>query len=441
MAGEDLSKRLADAATSLAPDRVVHPAPIVSSVRQAHRRRRTARLGALATVALVVGAFGINSLVGTEDRAVEISAEGSSTGGWERLPSPPLSPRTGATAAWTGEEIVVVGGWEFLCPPNADCAGPEEPAFSDGAAYNPTTGEWRSITPAPTPIYGESTATVAGDVYFLDNCEPGAEACSPTGAGVVFMRYEPASDTWTVLESPPNGGEHRLASAGPFVVAFAGSDERGEVPDLLFDTRSGTWTAMPDDPLPPTFDRTIVTRDDGATLVLIGAPIAGVSNAEPSETKNLVARFDVASARWAELPPPPGRGYRGWGVDGVVVLEPHFGGHGGALDPTAGSWSELPPGPGVDGWENQIVGVLGRTDAVYTSATGWLLDLSGARWVELSSPDERETFPDSNIAAVGRDLFLFGGERWDGPQGELLGDAWIWRAPRDDVGEDEPPSA
>ena len=30
-------------------------------------------------------------------------------GGWTQLPEPPLSPRTGASAAWTGTEVVVFG--------------------------------------------------------------------------------------------------------------------------------------------------------------------------------------------------------------------------------------------------------------------------------------------------------------------------------------------
>jgi hypothetical protein len=81
--------------------------------------------------------------------------------------------------------------------------------------------------------------------------------------------------------------------------------------------------------------------------------------------------------------------------------------------------------------------VIGRTDAVYTDATGFLLDVTQARWIEVSPPDGRQTYPFSNVTAVGRDMFLFGGDRWEGTDGELLGDAWIWRAPRAE-GADEP---
>ena len=47
--------------------------------------------------------------------------------GWERLPAVPLSPRTDPVVAWTGTEVVVVGGnTGWVCPPNADCAGPTD---------------------------------------------------------------------------------------------------------------------------------------------------------------------------------------------------------------------------------------------------------------------------------------------------------------------------
>ncbi len=43
--------------------------------------------------------------------------------GWNQLPDSPLSPRTDSVVAWTGSEVIVAGGWEFLCPrtPTASC--------------------------------------------------------------------------------------------------------------------------------------------------------------------------------------------------------------------------------------------------------------------------------------------------------------------------------
>src|SRR5688572_32281859 len=111
----DLTRRLADAGSALAPDREVDPAPIAAAARRSHRRRRNARWGVLTAVALVGAGLATDRLVGPDDSTVETATETASPGGWEQLPDPPLSPRDGATAVWTGQEVVVVGGWEYLC--------------------------------------------------------------------------------------------------------------------------------------------------------------------------------------------------------------------------------------------------------------------------------------------------------------------------------------
>ena len=287
---------------------------------------------------LVVGAIGVDRIVDTEhDPKVQTSSDGIAAGGWERLPDGPLSGRVGATAVWNGEEVVVVGGSTYLCPPNADCGGPVDPPFSDGAAYDPSTREWRPIAPAPAAFDGEGAVVVASDVYFLVSCAierftaDDLDACPTTDGDVAFTRYDADADEWTLLDPPPTGRDYGLASVGRFIVAFTGSDERGEAPDLLFDTESSTWQEIPDDPMPAVFDRTVVSSAEGEALILVGAPTAGL--ADPAQDNNAVARFDLASRTWEALPSPPGRGYRGWGVDDRVVLEPHFGGHGGSLDP------------------------------------------------------------------------------------------------------------
>ena len=75
-----------------------------------------------------------------------------------------------------------------------------------------------------------------------------------------------------------------------------------------------------------------------------------------------------------------------------------------------------------------MAGVLGRDTATFTYATGWVLDVAadpGSR-----SRPWRPGSPDSSLTSVGRDLFQYGGQRWQGNDGELLGQAWLWHAPR-----------
>lgn len=428
------------------------------------RRHRFAVAGIVATLALIAGAVLLVAVVGDgddpspagggedaasvvagddtvpavawnetvpavagDDTVPDGAGDGPETAGgeWIELPEPPLSPRTGASAAWTGEEVVVVGGWEFLCPPNADCDPPPDPPFVDGAAYDPAARTWRSIADAPMDVRGVFPAVVDGAVYLL---APG-EADRFT-----LLGYDPVADSWTELPAPLAGGYHELASVGSSLVAYADSDERGEVPDWRFDVTTGEWSELPDDPLPAMYDRSVVAADDGRALLLFGAPLG--SDSALAEQPVLGARLDLEMLVWTELPPSPSRGFRAWGVDDRVVLEPHFGGTGGLFDPAINAWAPLPGAQSPSFDDGSVAGTYGRDGAVYVDASGWVFHLPSGRWLEIEPVDDRIVYPLSSVTAVDRDLFVFGGERWtsDGEHGtasdgELLGDAWLWRAP------------
>jgi hypothetical protein len=67
---------------------------------------------------------------------------------WVRWPDPPLGiRRPGSVAAWTGEELLVLGGplagCRDECIPKDDRGTPAKPI--DGAALDPQTGRWRSL--------------------------------------------------------------------------------------------------------------------------------------------------------------------------------------------------------------------------------------------------------------------------------------------------------
>ena len=64
----------------------------------------------------------------------------------QRLPRGPLAARE-TTMAWTGKELVIVGGTNL-----------EGTTYADAAAYNPSTRTWRRLPPMPEPRAG-ATAT------------------------------------------------------------------------------------------------------------------------------------------------------------------------------------------------------------------------------------------------------------------------------------------
>lgn len=350
---------------------------------------------------------------GTAPAAGTSPTPGAATPGWHQLPDPPLSPRSGAAAAWTGREVVLVGGDEFLCPPGADCLGPVDPPFADGAAYDPATGTWRSIAPAPVGVRHAAVAALDGDVYLATAGE--------------LLRYRVDRDSWDVLGWMPGpwvrSGFGIVVDGGTLVFADATptSDARS---GWRYDPATATWSELPPAPLPAAADRWATSLDDRLVL-------AGVDRSSGGP-RIVVAALDPGTGTWHRFPDRHGSGYQAWGHDGTVVVNPHFGPEagGGILDPATGTWSPLPPAPA--GFRGDLAGVLGRADASFEYAEGWVLDVSDRRWIEVPAVPAFEGSWPATRTAVGRDLFVYGGEHWSGrfgEEGRLLGEAWWWTAP------------
>jgi hypothetical protein len=127
--------------------------------------------------------------------------------GWEQLPDPPVSGRVDALVVAVGDSVVVTGGWDWLCPPGADCGlPPETQIFADGAAYGVSAGEWKQIADAPVGLRAVASAVVGDDVYALSQCDSGP-AC-PAGRGL--LRYRSATDEWDRLPAPEATGSYGL---------------------------------------------------------------------------------------------------------------------------------------------------------------------------------------------------------------------------------------
>jgi hypothetical protein len=345
------------------------------------------------------------------------------TTGWARLPDPPLGGRTGTVTAAIGDLVLVVGGSTFLCPPNADCAAPELPPFRDGAALDLRTGTWRAIADAPIGIVHGAAAVVGDDLYVLQHCVD--EPSCVGGTAPAFVRYRPADDAWDTLPSPPAAGFFGLAAVAETVVAYRGSDERGETPDHAFDPATSTWATLPDDPLPGVYDRQVV--DVGGRLLVFGAALE--SSGSPTV---LVASLDRATGTWTELAGSGTLGYQAWPVGGLVYLNPHVSGAGGGVfDPVAGTWADLPAAPDGRPWRGDMTGVVGAGEGHFEDAGGWVLDATTDTWLEIAVRPGGEGVSDDARTAVGRRLFVFGGQRWaDGAAaGELVDEAWTWTPP------------
>lgn len=236
------------------------------------------------------------------------------SGTWEAIPpAPGADQRCSASAAWTDDELVVFGGYDGPGPPIPGSV------LDDGAAYDPDTGEWRPVPAAPVHARYSADAVWTGrEVIVVGGTgEAGTdEVGSPLDDGAA---YDPVSDQWrTIAPWPlePRTGPAAVWS-GDELVVVGGRDvdvPGGETQDFddgaAYDPRADTWRSISEHPGAARVGASLV-RGDQVIYLVGGDNLAGGAGDAPDE-----------------------------------VLD-DLGVHAVAWDPEADEWHELPDPPGT----------------------------------------------------------------------------------------------
>lgn len=371
---------------------------------------RTSRsaVGAWVVVALLVAC-------GPAEAPGGRSAEALAGDGWHRVPDGPLSARRVATVAWVADRFVVVGGDDGpACPPNSDCAVPTGEWRADGATFDPSTGAWEPIADAPVPVPTASTAVVGGVLYLLTDTT-GPER-SP-----VLLSYDVVADDWSTVPTPPDGAG-RLVAHGDVLLSVPYSDEQVSAVDSWLDPATGTWHRIPDDPLGPGYDRSVVVVD--GRVILTAKDLVPSPGAErPSLVR--AAELDPTLTTWTVLPDSEVIGSDPVAVAGRVVF-PDVGGadggevgnwgrtyrSGGIYDPATATWADLPEVPGRTSWPRVVVGDRVRVgDVLLDPVDGTTTPLPANPWTDGDSPA---------VAASPEAVFAWGGMADGSATGYLL---------------------
>lgn len=239
---------------------------------------------------------------------------------WERVTSPPLTPRVPAATFSSGPEAFVVGGDTEPCPPNAGCVLPRTPPLADGAAYDARTGEWRRIADAPVP-FEFADVELLGETAYLWIVSDGRP-----GTSTAFLAYRIADDRWDELPLPPSAEDADevdvdLVQADGRLVTLTFTDAGDAVPADVLDPAAETWAPAP----------------DGLAAAPRSAPRD--ERLEPHEVAGWIGRYTAPS---------------GW-----------------ALDEETGEWIEIEPLEEDDEWvDERAVASAGRD----------LLVVGGVRW-------------------------------------------------------------
>lgn len=231
---------------------------------------------------------------------------------WRMLPDAPIDARAGHIAGWSGNEALFWGGYT---------GGGEAPPATTGAAYNPTTGDWRTLSPAPIN-WSDGAASVWADGEWVIAIVPGA-----TDA-VELAAYDPATDRWREL--PPLPGPFSVENQ----VAWTGAELLlVNVADGLFRLDPDTETWIPN-----------ATPAVWGPVVWTGDRLLGVADSNPYWS---LVEWDPSTGRWSEIPMPESAHLRYgelvWTGDRAI-----FPKSGLAFDPSNSSWWTLDPPAAFD---------------------------------------------------------------------------------------------
>jgi hypothetical protein len=204
---------------------------------------------------------------------------------WRTLPPAPIGPRTQHQSVWTGREMVVWGGYSRCCPVDSVLHDP------GAAAFDPGADRWRRIADVPAPWSGDDgfAATVA------DGGRPLVWRRGRLGA------YDPGANSWTGVPGPPMPTPPSPSASGsttdPVALAVvAGQDiftwngGAGRLGGLAYRPSTSTWrrTAPLD-------------AQTGSAVVAAGPDRLFVAAGQSAR----ILEYRIADDRWQELPLPP----------------------------------------------------------------------------------------------------------------------------------------
>ena len=167
------------------------------------------------------------------------------TDSWTVLPSSPLAARVAHRAVATTHRMLVWGG--------SSEAQEGGRYFADGAVYSPATNSWAPMARAPGVAARDNHAAVwTGEQLLVWGGYGRTDACSPCfhGDGTA---YDLDTDSWTpIAPSPLSGrGGHRAVWTGREMLVWGGFDGAEQADGALYSPATDSWARLVPGPLPP----------------------------------------------------------------------------------------------------------------------------------------------------------------------------------------------
>ena len=253
---------------------------------------------------------------------------------WRRLPRAPISGRVAAAAAWNGSELIVWGG------------SANGKVMADGASYNPATRRWRMLPPAPLSPRRDALAVAVGaDVVIWSGRRHQGGPYVQSGA-----MFDGTTRRWHKLPRSPHTGlpdpQVAVGAVGDDLVVWSSSPRQHRV--AAYDGGSNRWRRLSTPRLE--------TGAPPALLSLDGALLAW-GTWSLGDHGPLALTFTLAPDWWSTVARPPVAPDGGrllLGADGVAASwTPESGGI--FFDAIANRWERMTPSPepSAMGWPTQ----------------------------------------------------------------------------------------
>jgi N-acetylneuraminic acid mutarotase len=187
---------------------------------------------------------------------------------WAALAVPPLAPRLGHRAVATTDRMLVWGG--------SSEAAEGGRYFADGAVYSPATNGWSAMAAPPAWLEPrDNTAGVwTGQQLLVWGGYGRSDTCTPCfyGDGAA---YDLTSDSWaSVAASPLRGrGAHRAVWTGREMLVWGGFDSAVQGDGALYNPFDDAWVRMAPGPLAARQHHAMVWT--GSQLIVWGGAGAG----------------------------------------------------------------------------------------------------------------------------------------------------------------------
>src|SRR5918996_1645300 len=312
---DDIVRQLREAVATAPPSE-----DDIGAVAARMRRRRVVRsafMAGIAAAVVVLAATTVTPLLQRSDRTdrIELADRADQASSdrmgespqWGDLPPSPLDDRWGAYSAWTGDELLIWGGYAWS---GGDGEGPR----SDGAAFDGAA--WSKLPPGPLPALMRHNGVAAwtGDELWIVGGTGGRDGTTLSRAAAA---YRPATRRWRELPAVPEPIGGGAWVGDQLVVVAAATDG----PRAVYTLRAGDDRWRHVDVLPPPHrssrdnsDLQVVATADHVAVIGLGRVF--VLAAGPD-----AARSDAAA--WRRLP-APGGGNRLTNVRGAVALTDAF---------------------------------------------------------------------------------------------------------------------